>query len=231
MNTVRQSKGRRRSLWIGIDGIDGTGKTTSIEVLRSDPEIVGTMSCKFFDEFTFTPVGNLIKDIISEHRFFSLSQPPTTRLADAWLILADWTLKLETSNCSTFDVFFSDRSHLSAIGYQITRVEDQYGSETAAQLFQLFRSVSEIVRRSIEGITFEDVLLTITEDGLRRRITNRGELALKSQQIDFLMNAQRLMLQLRPNTVIDVSDITILELTQKIKQRCYDLGLAGPNSE
>jgi thymidylate kinase len=205
--------------WIGIDGVDATGKTTCIEILRADVNFKEKWCPLIFDEFTYSPVGEAIRRVISEHRFLSLTNPPTSRWADTFLLLSDWSLKLEQASASEQKSFFSDRSHLSIIGYQVARIRQQYGDSISEISLVLLREMAAAIRQSIKGLTFTDVLLLINPEELRRRVMVRGEPPLTNSEVDFLMKTQSLMESLSPQYVIDVSASPIEETMSHI----YDI--------
>jgi thymidylate kinase len=208
----------RPRLWFGIDGIDATGKTTCIEVLRTEAELNGAGPALIFDEFTYSPVGETIRRTISEHRFLSLSYPPTTRWADTFLLVTDWSLKVEQAAQSHSSIFFSDRSHLSILGYQISRIDRQYGRQVADEALAIMASVFSCIQSSIVGVQFTNILLLVSASELQRRVTNRGEPPLTGDEVSFLMDAQAVMEALSPEYVIDVSNNSLDETFSHINK-------------
>ena len=207
-------------LWIGIDGIDCTGKTTCLEFIRTNS---GFQPIQVFDEFTYSPMGDLIRGLISQNRFFSLTVPPSSRWADTMLIFSDWMLKMETSSLGEGKpLYLSDRTFLSAVAYQVVRLHEQYASVPRRDLLDIFRTLALLARRSIPTLHFEDILLTIDESELQRRVVGRGEPALSSAEVSFLMEAQTIMVELAPTHCIDVSRLSVGELLVSVTRFIQD---------
>lgn len=202
--------------WIGVDGIDGAGKTTCLELLRSDPDI-RLRDTQFFDEFTTMPVGLTIRELVSERRFFSLSQPATSRFSDLLTILTDWTLKVEQAGNGTAGVFVSNRCHLSALAYQVIRLESQYGTECANRALAAGLATTRAMMGVFPGSTFQSILLKISEPELQSRVLSRGESPLSKDELAFLMGAQRRMEEIGADLTIDVSGAPLKDVFHQIK--------------
>jgi thymidylate kinase len=196
-------------LFVGLDGIDGAGKTTCVDVLRLE------QGFSVYDEFTYTPLGDAIRGVISARRFFSMSDPPATRVADTMVLLSDWILKLEQAEADPAPVIVSDRSYLSVLGYQHARLCAQYSAGSLA-LESIARASSD-VGRIVSSRRVINILLTITEEQLHARVAHRGERPLSSEQTRFLLDAQKRMLSLQPEYIIPAGDDGILAIATKVR--------------
>lgn len=121
--------------WISIEGTDGVGKTRLSEDLYkyltkkyTDKKLI------FINEFSNSPIGILIKRIISEKNFFKIDKNNHYPLAESLILFADFIFQFEREILSDNDlddniILVSDRGIYSFLVYQKLRIKKMYFSK------------------------------------------------------------------------------------------------------
>jgi len=201
---VRERHDQASGLWVGIDGIDATGKTTIVAALGR--RVAGA---KCLGEFSNSPVGSLIDQIIKSQRFFSLRPEGGTEMADLCLMFTDWVAKRDLGLRANSRVIFADRSYTSVVGYQLARLEGQLTQrEASAVKAALLRFVKAV--QGAQPIANREIVLTIRSEEMIARMRARGEHKPPKYRVKELLRAQEMMKELVPRTsCIDVSDLDV----------------------
>lgn len=206
-----------QKLWIGLDGIDCTGKTSLVHALQSDIQLMRERAATVFEEFTNSHSGDALRKIISEHRFLSLSNPPNTRWADTHLLISDWSYKIEAFANSNYNLAISDRTYLSILGYQIARLEIQYPKLDVENSIGLLLDGMQLVQNSSSNTKYINVLLTVGAAEIQKRVLARGEAALNDQELSLLMRAQEIQKSLSPSLIIDTDNKSLADVIHEVR--------------
>lgn len=174
---------------IAIEGIDATGKTTQVRLLRQLAQKEG-LPWNFLPEFSNSCVGDVIKDVLRCRRFFALSPDGVhkTRLSETLLLTADWAYQVETIPIEA-EVVITDRGPLSLIAYQAVRCAKGGVFANCEQAAKFIASIVSPVR-----LCCYTILLTgLSEKEIQRRVQSRGETPLTKEEMDFLWSVEALM--------------------------------------
>jgi len=206
----------KSTVFIGIDGIDATGKTTLIEILNAVQQGKIKSNVYTFTEFSSSPLGKMIKRTISENRFYSLQNPAYNGWADSYSLLADWMFKVEKANRKPNSIFLSDRSYTSVLGYQTSRIQRQYSTETSLIALQSMKDTIYQFLSTMDNVRVIEILLVTNRQALKERVALRGELPMDINEEDMLLNAQSIMQKTNPDLTIDVTMHSIEEVRSKV---------------
>jgi len=198
-----------------LDGIDAVGKSTICQNISEARPVAN------IGEFSDSPIGEVITEIIEEKRFFTLSEDFASPLADLFLILSDTCLKYEGSSDlvkSTDKVAcIMDRGIFSAVAYQFARASEFYD---AGELEVLHDAVLDLsLLRSSAISSAKHINLVLNETTLISRIKARGETRLDSKQLQKLLEIQDWMVRLSHSynaTIIDVSELSFEQVNARI---------------
>jgi thymidylate kinase len=178
---------------LAIDGIDAAGKSTIIrEIVARDSSL--SSIC----EFSPTKLGDLIRDIITRDRFFSIAGHGGKQLeaAKSYLLLADTVAKIEKAVSSNQGrAIVMERGFLSVFGYQLSRMRSQ---DLLRQADAFRTSVIGVINSltRLQAIKYGEILLVVSRETIIRRIAARGEVELASPQLQLLIDAQEVMVGL-----------------------------------
>jgi len=205
---------------IGIEGKDCVGKTFLVNRLQKrfqDPDL----SWVFLEEFSASPVGDTIREIIAERRFFFLSKEHSTILAETLLLAADLAYQIETN--IEFSVAVIDRGILSLICYQGARLSRSklfHGNQGEA-LSYIMKLLSPL------EIKQHTILLTVSKEEMIRRMLRRGEEVPTKEELVFLEETEALMRKLGPKvseSFLEIdSTVNPGELTERTAEYILDI--------
>lgn len=162
-----------RPQWLAIEGTDAVGKTQLTHELFSwlrneHPEIDSMM----MDEFSSSPVGRLIKEVIDDKTFFMLGDNEHIPIAETLILGSDFMLQQETlsrtASSNQKGVVISDRGIYSFFVYQGIRLRNSYGDSTDWE-----RWIASI----FSPVGFPDLTLCLSSpiDQIERRLRSRGD--------------------------------------------------------
>lgn len=210
---------RKEGLWLAIDGIDAVGKSTQVPRVASQLRESGIDPVAELTEFSSSPVGRTILDILEKNRFYALNEQKTSPLADTVHLLSDIVYSYETTIAPVVEsqgVAVSDRGASSFVAYQGVRIGER------SKNFNLKQAVSwaETLAKHCLVIPDLTVLIRISHDELMRRVISRGESPLSADELEFLDKVDQTMLRTIRNTskdhiVIDGQQ-PLEEITQQI---------------
>jgi dTMP kinase len=182
----------KRGIWISIDGLDATGKTTQVSCIVPWLIEQGITPAIAITEFSASPIGETIREILRQKRFYALNDQKTSPLADTLHLLSDMMYSYETLIAPTIGaggIAVSDRGVLSLIAYQALRVGDRspyIPSHNALEWTQT------LVNHCL-GVPDLTIFLRLSPDEIRKRVIARGEQPLSVEELEFLEKAENLM--------------------------------------
>lgn len=209
-----------KGTWLVLDGIDATGKSTQLQLLGDRLETAGLTVARL-PEFSDGLLGDLIRKIIEERRFYSLSPEADTPIADTYALLADFLYKTERQVLPAIQnghVVLSDRGLLSFYGYQGVRI-----ARGLLSLDSVIKSLSEQLSyafRFLPGPTLH-LHLTVSEEEMQRRVQGRGEEVMQESDLKFMRNVFSTMCGLAtsiPTLTLDTTGKTPEEVSEAIWQ-------------
>ena len=152
-------------MYIAIEGIDTSGKSTQIELLKKEYK-----NAFFVKEPGFTSLGTKIRKIIFEDEI--------TKKAELFLFLADRAELIEKVIKNNLNkLIISDRSVISGIAY--------------AMNFFDFDMLVNLNRFATDSIFPEFVIiLKIDKDTLKQRLLKKENDNIEKRGIDYLLNIQ-----------------------------------------
>lgn len=212
---MRQLSGK----WIALDGTDAVGKSTQVQLLKNKIEEAG-MPALVLPEFSESPLGRTITQIIQEQRFYALHTLKKTPYADTHALIADLVYKIEAEGHDILKqggVVLSDRGILSLIGYQAKRIE--LHSDIAP--VEAVKRLHETIQDSMKHLRLPDhhILLTIDESEMQNRVVGRGETPMTGEDLNFMKEVRIIMENLSSyidTSRLDVTNLNIEDVTNKI---------------
>lgn len=189
---------------ICVDGIDAAGKSTISGLLLSRCRAMG-FNAEALPEFSETPLGAMLQDIVNRERFISFAPLGERRLSEGLAVLADWAAKLEGACHLTATHVIAERGLTSVIGYQAERLLSAYGDDVAQNFADHASGLLRGYGDSRTSIRIFNVMLKLDESALRQRVVARGEEPLSAEAVRFLLNVQERMLQLASDVTIDTT--------------------------
>lgn len=176
-----------RPKWLAIEGTDAVGKTLLTHELflwlkSEHPEIDSVM----MDEFSPSPVGRLIKEVINDKTFFMLGDSEHIPIAETLILGSDFMLQQETYSKTTFPnqkgIIISDRGIYSFFVYQGIRLRNSYGDaiDWEGWISNLFLPIG-----------FPDLTICLSSpiDQIERRLCDRGD-KISPESLTFINQAQ-----------------------------------------
>lgn len=210
-----------RGVWVAIDGIDAVGKTTQVNKVANSLRGALHVPVESIAEFSSSPPGRVIMEILEKQRFYSLHPEKKTPLADTVFLLSDMLTQYETVIAPTVaegGIAVSDRGNISFIAYQALRIEDA-GARLGFDSFEWANSLAQ------QCLVTPDltVLLTIPEDEMIRRIVQRGESLPNETDLNFLVRLNKAV-----QRAVEVSGSEIVEVDgslpkDKVTNRILDI--------
>ena len=174
--------------WLSIEGTDAVGKTMLLEEIE---KFLGNQKkIKFIviKEFSSSSLGNLIKDLISKKKFFSLGDRLHYPFAETLLLCADFFYQFEQvllKNTGRKKLFIiSDRGLYSFLTYQSLRIEHQYRASIKLNPERWIRSIFKPINKPHFVI-----LLTSPISEIKQRIIERDG-SVNEQELRFIKKAQ-----------------------------------------
>ncbi|GHU28065.1 hypothetical protein FACS1894152_5460 [Bacilli bacterium] len=176
-------------LWIALDGVDAVGKTTQARILYN--RFSKKYRTALLGEFSNSPVGDLIVEIIRKKRFFSIDDDKKSPVADSFLLISDMLYKAEKEVQNDTELIISDRGLLSLLVYQALRIEKNSRFFVDGN-YDSFRFLEEILDKTFLPIikpTFH-IVYTLKPENINKYSVNRGEPPLLKDELNFLENIQ-----------------------------------------
>lgn len=188
-----RSTGIRRHQWLAIEGTDAVGKTKLAQELfmwlkNEYPEI----SPFLMKEFSFSPVGRLIQEIINNKTFFMLENNKQVPIAETLVLGSDFIFQQEEiakkDRTDGKSVIVSDRGIYSFFVYQGIRLKNVYGNT-----IDWYKWIENIFLPI--GTPNLTLCLSSPIDQIERRLRERGD-SVAPESLDFIDQAQREFLRL-----------------------------------
>lgn len=182
-----------RSKWLAVEGTDAVGKTQLTHELfswlRNEHPGIDSM---MLDEFSSSPVGRLIKEVINDKTFFMLGDSEHIPIAETLILGSDFMLQQETYSKTTFSnqkgIIISDRGIYSFFVYQGIRLRNSYGDaiDWEGWISNLFLPIG-----------FPDLTICLSSpiDQIKRRLHDRGD-KISSENLAFINQAQKEFLRI-----------------------------------
>lgn len=180
---------KRNTIVVALDGKDAVGKTKLLEALK----LISRERClgwQFLPEFSDSPIGDLIRKILVERRFFTLSsdQRLSVVTSETLLLAADLTFQLEVAH-KTGGLWIIDRGITSLVGYQAVRLKRAGAFASSLEAVSFITSLIPAPLRNMHTL-----LLTVSESEMCRRIEARGELRPEKSELEFLASVEKIMM-------------------------------------
>ena len=174
-------------LWVSVEGTDGVGKSTLIrEIAQSLQSTQPHVRILVLNEFSRSPIGEVIQKIIDTHRFFILGNTPH-RVAETLVLCADYAYQIEEIAQEHSDqrtLLISDRGPYSFLTYQKLRLEKAYSTRSPDEIENWIRMLFLLI-----GYPYINILLTSPSDHIQQRLANR-EGAANEEELRFIMQVQ-----------------------------------------
>jgi len=183
---------REQGLYVAIDGSDAVGKSSQVPLVTEALIQAGVNPVIEVNEFSDSPVGELIKSILSNQRFYSLTPDKSTPIADTALILADLAFQIETSIFPTIEeggIAVCDRGPASLVAYQGLRIKERSAIIEQSTAIDWTKVLSQHCLLAPD-LT---VLLQIDENKKIERIIKRGESKPTEKDLLFLRQVDDLL--------------------------------------
>lgn len=164
-----------QSRYISVDGIDGAGKTTVIEVVKSMLEIRGISV--YHTQEPGSRNGNVMRDQIQNHTLGTYDTNPVMLLS---FFCWDRELHIEEEVCPALAeglVVLSDRSYISSVAYQ--------GVDLDQDMVERFSMIA--TKGVIPGLSF---ILVVDPEIASERISSKKKDAIDARGIDFQNQVQ-----------------------------------------
>ncbi|NCN08054.1 hypothetical protein GW944_00595 [Candidatus Parcubacteria bacterium] len=194
MSKIKErSTGIRRHQWLAIEGADAVGKTKLAQELfmwlkNKYPEINPFL----MKEFSFSPIGRLIQEIINDKTFFMLENNKHIPIAETLVLGSDFIFQQEEiakkDRADRKSVIVSDRGIYSFFVYQGIRLKNVYGNT-----IDWYKWIENIFLPI--GIPNLTLCLSSPLDQIERRLNERGD-KVTPESLDFIDQAQREFLRL-----------------------------------
>lgn len=199
MSEVKKKIIPRNYFWLSMEGTDGAGKTTLIESIETFLSNQKGIDFAIIREFSNSPVGALIKNIISETKFFCLGNKFHYSFSETLLLCADFVYQFEhvLSKYSNRKKSFiiSDRGPHSFLTYQILRIKHQYHIHNLNYLEKWIKDIF----RPLGSPDFV-ILLTSPIADIKKRIKERDG-AIKRNELSFIQEVQKEYLKIFKETI------------------------------
>lgn len=200
------------SKWIALDGIDAVGKSTQLRKISALMEDSG-LSVVQLQEFSDSDLGDMIRGVIKQRRFFALSEDGNTPMANMLTLLADLVYKIEKQQNGSFqdaDISLSDRGILSLLAYESVKIQ----RSTRTSIEDILTRFSGILQLATEKLPTPDLHIVYRADieEVAKRVVARGESPLDANKISFLSSIQDVLMQ--PHDVFSSSVIDVTNLTE-----------------
>jgi len=189
-------------LWIAVEGTDAVGKTRLSKELASWLQVqYASIPSQLMDEFSSSPIGRLIQDVVNDKTFFMLGNDRHLPVSETLILASDFIFQRESlipkNNNSKKGVILSDRGIYSFFTYQGIRLREFYGNKHDWEKW-----VEDIF--SPVGRPNLTICLTSPIEQIERRLVERGD-RVTTESLEFIENAQLEFLRLG-GKVISVSD-------------------------
>lgn len=173
--------------WLAIEGTDAVGKTQLTHELFSwlkneYPEVNPTL----LDEFSSSPVGRLIREVVNDKTFFMLGNNRHIPMAETLILGSDLVFQREKLAQTTLHgqkgIIVSDRGIYSFFVYQGIRLKNGYGDEI---------DWNKWMEGFFSPIGMPDLTLCLTSpiEQVERRLRARGD-RVSGESMAFIEQAQ-----------------------------------------
>lgn len=203
--------------WVVFDGIDAVGKSLQAKIVSEELRLSNKFQARELAEFSATPTGDLIRDIINRQRFFSFNIDYSTVWTETTLLLSDLCAKAEYVNHhrNEVDFFIADRGIASLLAYQALRISKSETNidKVIANMRQAYELLFLDLPKPDLHIIY-DLDLKIVND----RVQKRGETPLNDEQLRFLTSVRSKLndvVKLFPHLIIDIEGKSIDEVTKE----------------
>ena len=183
-----------QGMWVAIDGVDAVGKSTQVSLVADGLREVGINPTIVVPEFSSSPVGQVIQEILVRQRFYALAEDRETPLADTLHLLTDMAFNYEKLIGPTIHrggIAVSDRGSASLIAYQAIRLGERSQYIEKGMAYEWSRTLATHCFM-IPDLT---ILIKIPESEMIRRIISRGESPPNEKELEFLHEVDLLLAQ------------------------------------
>lgn len=215
-------------LWVSIEGTDAVGKSNLLQEMRRQLEAAShEFLAVFLDEFSDSPVGDVIRNIIRYHRFFIIGNDHHP-LAETAVLYADYLYQFESifqRHPAQKILFVSDRGPYSFFTYQRLRIEKSHPHLTVTEIEMWIRSLFTPI-----GFPHVNLLLVSPVEQILQRLANR-EGAPNDEELRFIERVQETYTEIfsrerqagKPGLlVIDSLDGNLNEVTTTAMQAVHE---------
>ena len=185
-------------MYILFEGIDTSGKTTQIELLKEAmPQIITTR------EPGGTPFGDKIRDIVLNEGVSSSRAEILLFLADRAEHYAEVILPIRD-----FEIVVSDRGYISGIAYAMA-----LGEKDMELLLQMNRFAMD------DRLPDAVILFSLDEQSYKQRMAEKSSDLIESRGIEYMMRVQHYMIEVAKKSDIELLIIDATDTIENIHHR------------
>ncbi len=185
-------------MYILFEGIDTSGKTTQIELLKEAmPQIITTR------EPGGTPFGDKIRDIVLNEGVSSSRAEILLFLADRAEHYAEVILPIRD-----FEIVVSDRGYISGIAYAMA-----LGEKDMELLLQMNRFAMD------DRLPDAVILFRLDEQSYKQRMAEKSSDLIESRGIEYMMRVQHYMIEVAKKSDIELLIIDATDTIENIHHR------------
>lgn len=215
-------------LWVSIEGTDAVGKSSILQAMKTQLETTShEFTVVLLDEFSDSPVGDVIRNIIRYHRFFIIGNVHHP-LAETAVLYADYLYQFENvfqRHPGQKILFVSDRGPYSFFTYQRLRIAKSHPHLTVPEIEAWIRSLFAPI-----DFPHVNLLLVSPIDQIVQRLTSR-EGAPNDEELQFIEQVQETYKEIFGREqqegilglhIIDSIDGNLDEVTTKAMQAVHE---------
>ncbi len=188
----------KNHFWLSIEGTDGVGKTTLLEKIEKFLNNQKKINFAIIKEFSNSPVGTLIRNIISKKKFFCLGNKLHYSFSETLLLCADFVYQFEEILSKHSDkkklFIISDRGPYSFLTYQNLRIKRQYQIHNLNYLEGWIKDIFQPL-----GSPNFIILLTSPIADIKKRVRERDGIV-KRSELSFIQKVQKEYLKIFKET-------------------------------
>jgi len=204
-------------MFICLEGTDGAGKSTQANLLV-DRLHQDRIPCLLVSEFSNTPIGDVIREILTYDRFIRFQKSSPTRFSESLLILSDFSMKTEELIIPALrqnTVIIADRHLDSQIAYHAPFIAASY------QLNQdeFIASWMDFLHRFFPKLPDLTILLDISIEESIKRVKDRENVEMTDEELSVIgqsIKIYRWLAQHNPSYLVVDAEISIDELTDQL---------------